>query len=70
MIRTLTKSERSLIARALHHIATEYATASLEREQTGDGRSIRMRLARHASNANELAWVIRRARSITLDVER
>lgn len=64
--RALTLPERRLITRALLHLHTEYTRASMMREQTGDGRSARMRLLRHAAAAQELAMLVSSATAIEL----
>lgn len=69
MNRTLTPDERRLIARALLHLHTEYTRASLAREQTGDGRSARMRLIRRATAAQELAILVNKATALQLILE-
>jgi len=66
MTRTLTLPERRLIVRALLHLHTEYTRASLAREQTGDGRSARMRAVRNAIAAQELALLVESAGAIEL----
>lgn len=68
MTRTLTLPERRLITRALLHLHTEYTRASLAREQTGDGRSARMRMIRQAAAAQELAMLINSAASIDVEL--
>ena len=69
MTRTLTLPERRLITRALLHLHTEYTRASLAREQTGDGRSARMRMIRQAADAQELAMLINSATALELTIE-
>lgn len=64
--RALTLPEHRLITRALLHLADEYARASRTREQTGDGRSARMRMLRNEQNAHELARLIHSAEAIEL----
>lgn len=64
MIRPLTHGERRLIARALIHLSTQYTAAAMEKEQTGDGRSARMRLIRLAADTQELSWLINDALSV------
>lgn len=58
MNRPLTRDERRLIGRALIHLSTEYTAAAMSKEQTGDGRSARMRMIKQAADAQELAWLI------------
>lgn len=68
MTRPLTLPERRLVARALLHLATEYMAASVQREQMGDGRSARMRMIRHAADAQELALLINGANTVEIVV--